>query len=93
MRFTLFLLVLASISDVLSTLAVLRAGGRELNPLYGTSRPSAGVLWGVKIVTCAMCAVALSIAPEMWWLVAIVAVFLMGVSLNNWRVYRKMRSR
>jgi len=85
----IILLALAALADVLTTRAVIRAGGREMNPIYD-HRPT----WPKLLITHALpVAVAawMHADPEIRAIAYFGALFFGAVSVHNWWVLRKMK--
>lgn len=74
----------ASAFDAVTTMKVLKAGGTELNPLYG-SRPSATRVWGTKVVGVALAYWFLDFFADAELAIWIGTVLTALIGLNNLR--------
>jgi hypothetical protein len=83
----LLIFIAANIADVLTTLALLKRGGYERNPIYG-KHPSAARLLAIKAASVAVVGFVLWRYPSMWPVGLGLAVVIAVVAFNNHRLMR-----
>lgn len=92
----IILLILLQAADGASTYALLRAGGRELNPLVRAVIARAGPAAGLLLVKGAYVALLSAWGEELpVWLLAVLALAYAAVVVNNvvrWRALRGSRA-
>ena len=81
------LLVALNLADIVSTLKVLRAGGKELNPVMRKAMKAVGTLPALVLLKAPVLAGVyyVLVPPEMWVAMGASCLFYMGVVANNIR--------
>ena len=92
MKAALFALLAAlQVVDVALTVAILKRGGQELNPLLAWLMKAlgsvAGALLAVKVAVLALVAIFYAHVPL--WLMAVFCAVMVAVCLHNWREFKK----
>lgn len=88
-------LVALQIPDIVTTNQIIKAGGRELNPLVRLLMKLGALWWVPKFVVAVVCAWIFITAGDednRWAMIAVVAIYL-AVVFSNYRQVRRLKKR